>query len=82
MSLGGAGGLVEGFLECAEIQRDLDVFLRYDNLERPFQGYRFQGRTPAQALQETLGIEALPPATPARRGLGACPERRLTCLPR
>lgn len=52
------------YLEPAEIQRDLDVFLRYYNLERSHQGYRLKGRTPAQALQEALGIEELPPVTP------------------
>ena len=30
-----------------EIQRDLDRFLRYYNLEPSHQGYRLNGRTPA-----------------------------------
>jgi Arc/MetJ family transcription regulator len=37
------------YLEIAEIQRDLDRFLSYDNLDRSHQGYRLRGRTPAQA---------------------------------
>ncbi|WP_024869322.1 IS481 family transposase [Pseudoxanthomonas suwonensis] len=47
-----------------EIQRDLDVFLRYYNLERSHQGYRLKGRTPAKALREALQIDALPPIVP------------------
>ena len=47
-----------------EIQRDLDVFLRYYNLERSHQGYRLKGRTPAQALREALNVETLPPIVP------------------
>jgi len=43
-----------------EIQRDLDRFLEYYNLQRSHQGYRLQGRTPAQALREALGVEELP----------------------
>lgn len=35
-----------------EIQRDLDTFLNYYNLERSHQGYRLKGRTPAQALRD------------------------------
>jgi transposase InsO family protein len=50
--------------EPAEIQRDLDRFLRYYNLERSHQGYRLRGRTPAQALREALGREELPPIVP------------------
>jgi hypothetical protein len=42
-----------------EIQRDLERFLAYYNLERSHQGYRLKGRTPAQALREALGIEEL-----------------------
>jgi transposase InsO family protein len=52
------------YLEPAEIQRDLDRFLAYYNLERSHQGYRLRGRTPAQALREALGVEELPPAVP------------------
>jgi transposase InsO family protein len=47
-----------------EIQRDLDTFLRYYNLERSHQGYRLQGKTPAQALKEALDREDLPPLIP------------------
>jgi len=42
-------------------QRDLDVFLDYYNLRRSHQGYRLNGKTPAQALREALGIDDLPP---------------------
>ena len=48
------------YIEPEEIQRDLDRFLEYYNLHRSHQGYRLQGRTPAQALCEALGIEELP----------------------
>jgi transposase InsO family protein len=48
------------YIEPEEIQRDLDRFLEYYNLQRSHQGYRLQGRTPAQALREALGIEELP----------------------
>lgn len=53
------------YQEPAEIQRDLDRFLRYYNLDRSHQGYRLRGRTPAQALQEALGIEEIPPVVTA-----------------
>jgi transposase InsO family protein len=49
------------YVEPDEIQRDLDRFLTYYNLERTHQGYRLRGRTPAQALREALGITELPP---------------------
>jgi transposase InsO family protein len=48
------------YIEIEEIQRDLDRFLTYYNLERSHQGYRLNGRTPAQALREALGCEELP----------------------
>jgi len=54
-------GRITWYLEPAEIQRDLDRFLRYYNLDRSHQGYRLRGRTPAQALREALGVEDLPP---------------------
>lgn len=38
----------------------VDTFLRYYNLEHSHQGYRRKGRTPAQALRETLAIKTLP----------------------
>ena len=47
-----------------EIQRDLDEYLAYYNLERSHQGYRLKGRTPAQALREALGKKNLPPVVP------------------
>ena len=48
------------YLSIAKIQRDLDAFMTHYNLERSHQGYRLNGRTPAQALREALGVEALP----------------------
>jgi hypothetical protein len=48
------------YIEVEEIQRDLDTFMRYYNLERTHQGYRLKGRTPAQALREALGVTELP----------------------
>ena len=53
------------YLEPVEIQRDLDRFLEYYNLQRSHQGYRLGGRTPAQALQEAFGLTELPPLVPA-----------------
>src|SRR5262249_55553401 len=53
-------GRTTWYLEPEEIQRDLDRFLDYYNLERSHQGYRLKGRTPAQALRDALGIEDLP----------------------
>lgn len=52
------------YLEIDEIQRDLDRFMRYYNLERSHQGYRLKGRTPAQALMEALGITEIPEIVP------------------
>jgi hypothetical protein len=48
------------YLSIAEIQRDLDAFMTHYNLERSHQGYRLNGRTPAQALREALGVQTLP----------------------
>jgi transposase InsO family protein len=48
------------YIEIDEIQRDLDRFLAYYNLERTHQGYRLNGRTPARALREALGREKPP----------------------
>src|SRR5437867_13289267 len=56
-------GRTTWYLEPAEIQRDLDAFLEHYNLRRSHQGYRLAGRTPAQALQEALGIAELPALT-------------------
>jgi transposase InsO family protein len=53
------------YVTPSEIQRDLDRFLAYYNLERSHQGYRLKGRTPAQALREALGVEELPLVVPA-----------------
>jgi transposase InsO family protein len=52
------------YTDVAEIQRDLDVFLDEYNLRRTHQGYRLQGRTPAQALRDALGVTELPPFIP------------------
>jgi transposase InsO family protein len=57
-------GRTTWYLEPAEIQRDLDRFLEYYNLQRSHQGYRLGGRTPAQALQEAVGLSELPPLVP------------------
>jgi len=48
------------YIAIDEIQRDLDEFMAHYNLERSHQGYRLNGRTPAQALREALGIKKLP----------------------
>ena len=56
----GPGWAVPYCFIVAEIQRDLDAFMTYYNLERSHQGYRLRGRTPAQALREALGLEHLP----------------------
>ncbi len=53
-------GRTTWYVEVSEIQRDLDRFLEYYNLQRSHQGYRLNGRTPAQALRDALGIEELP----------------------
>jgi hypothetical protein len=47
--------------EVWEIQRDLDPFVEYYNLRSSHQAYRLDGRTPAQALRDALGVEELPP---------------------
>jgi hypothetical protein len=58
-------GRTTWYLDPAEIQRDLDRFLAYYyHLQRRHPGYRLAGRTPAQALQEALGLDALPPLVP------------------
>jgi transposase InsO family protein len=53
-------GRTTRYLEPVEIQRDLDRFLQYYNLNRSHQRCRLNGRAPAQALREALGVEALP----------------------
>jgi len=55
-----------------EIQRDLDRFIRYYNLERSHQGYRLKGRTPAQALIEALGVTELPDIVPPEEVTEPC----------
>jgi transposase InsO family protein len=57
-------GRTTWYLDVEEIQRDLDRFLTYYNLERSHQGYRLKGRTPAQALREALRVDQLPPIVP------------------
>jgi hypothetical protein len=54
------------YITPPEIQRDPDTFLRYYNLKRSHRGYHLRGRTPAQALRETLAIETFPPIVPER----------------
>ena len=56
-------GRTTWYVEVEEIQRDLDRFLAYYNVERTHQGYRLKGRTPVQALCEALGLDT-PPAFP------------------
>jgi len=43
-------------------------FLAYYKLRRSHQGYRLAGRTPAQVLQEALGITELPPLVTTAEG--------------
>jgi transposase InsO family protein len=57
-------GRTTWYTTTAEIQRDLDTFLRYYNLERSHQGYRLQGRTPVQALKDALGVAEIPDIVP------------------
>jgi hypothetical protein len=54
-------GRTEWYLSPTEIQRDLDAYLDEYNLRRTHQGYRLQGRTPAQALRDALNPEELAP---------------------
>jgi hypothetical protein len=61
-------GRTTWYLEPAEIQRDLDRFLEYYNLQRSHQGYRLGGRTPSQALQEALGHRAAGRGASGERG--------------
>ncbi|HEX5702414.1 MAG TPA: IS481 family transposase, partial [Pyrinomonadaceae bacterium] len=53
-------GRTTWYENVAEIQADLDRYLSFYNLQRSHQGYRLQGRTPAQALREALGVAELP----------------------
>lgn len=52
------------YIGIDEIQRDLDTFMRYYNLQRTHQGYRLKGRTPVQALREALSIDEIPEMIP------------------
>jgi len=61
-------GRTTWYVGSKEIPRDLDQFLEYYNLHRSHQGYRLACRTPAKALQETLGITELPPEVTAAEG--------------
>jgi hypothetical protein len=54
------------YLQPEEIQRDLDIFIRYYNLECTHQGYRLKGRTPAQTLMEALGVSEIPEIIPSQ----------------
>lgn len=56
-------GRTNWYTSVDELQRDIDSFLAYYNLERSHQGYRLKGKTPAQALREALGVEMLPDLT-------------------
>jgi len=55
-----AGKLTKGretfYLSIAEIQRDLDAFMRHYNTERSHQGYRLNGQTPAAALRAAFEL--------------------------
>ena len=57
-------GRTTWYVDTAEIQRDLDTYLDEYNNRRPHQGYRLNGRTPAQALRHALGVNDLPPLLP------------------
>jgi len=67
-------GRTTWYIEIDEIQRDLDRFLAYYNVERSHQGYRLKGRTPAQALREALGVEELPSLDFSRKEESEEPE--------
>jgi len=64
-------GRTTWYAEPEEIQRDLDRFPRYYNLDRSHQGYRLRGRTPVQALREARGIDEIPPVVPEEESLEA-----------
>ena len=51
----------------AEIQLDIDRFLKYYNLERSHQVLSLSGRMPTKALRDALAVAELPPLV--------CPER-------
>jgi transposase InsO family protein len=64
-------GRTKWYTTPEEIQADLDAFLVFYNFERSHQGYRLNGRTPAQALLE--GVALL-----RKRLLPAAPEAAMT----
>ncbi|HEU68293.1 MAG TPA: hypothetical protein ENN53_03635 [Candidatus Acetothermia bacterium] len=43
------------FTSARQLQKSLDGFLRFYNEERPHQGYRTQGRTPAEVFWGPVG---------------------------
>ena len=53
-------GREKWYTAIEEIQADLDVFMLHYNTRRTHQGYRVQGRTPAQALKDTVGKKKVP----------------------
>lgn len=53
-------GREKWYTAIEEIQADLDEFLLFYNTKRTHQGYRLQGRTPAQAIRDTTGKKKLP----------------------
>lgn len=57
-------GRATWYTSTDEIQRDLDTFIEHYNQRRSHQGYRLNGRTPAQALKDALRVEELPPTIP------------------
>lgn len=52
------------YTSAGEIQRDLDQYPTFYNLNCSHQGYRLKGGTPAQALREALGQKKLRPVVP------------------
>lgn len=54
------------YVDPEEIQRDLDIFMRYYNLERTHQGYRLESRTPVHEPREALGITEIPDVIPVQ----------------
>lgn len=57
------------YIGVEEIQRDLDRFMRYYNLERSHQGYRLKGRTQGQALMDALGAPEIPEIVPTGKAI-------------
>ena len=57
-------GRTKWYVSPDEIQADLDRFLGYYNFERSHQGYRLNGRTPAEALIDLLASTRLLPPAP------------------